>query len=95
MKYRRSTGLSIDTPNNIITFSNTKSNMNIELQGPSIQDGCQLLSILFEVSNPKYHKSKGRPSKQYKSAIKVTLSKSNDIIVQKTCSYCSEKGHNI
>ena len=30
MKYRRSTGLSIDTLNNIITFLNTENNMGIE-----------------------------------------------------------------
>ena len=98
MKYRRSTGLSIDTPNNIISFSDTEGNKGIESQGPSIQDDRQPLSVLPEVSNPEYHKPKGRPPKQYKSAVednRVISGKSGDVTVQKTCSYCSGKGHNI
>ncbi len=56
------------------------------------------MSILLEVSNSEYHKPKGWPSKWYKSVVEdnyVTSGKSGDVTVQKTCSYCSEKSHNI
>ncbi|CAB5113675.1 unnamed protein product [Rhizophagus irregularis] len=70
-----------------------------ESQGSSIQDNQQPLLILPEVSNPEYHRPKGRsPHKRYKSVVKndrVILSKSNETTAQKTCSYCSGKGYNI
>ncbi|CAB5317904.1 unnamed protein product [Rhizophagus irregularis] len=70
-----------------------------ESQGSSIQDNQQPLLILPEVSNPEYHRPKGRPPhKRYKSVVKndrVILSKSNETTAQKTCSYCSGKGYNI
>jgi len=56
------------------------------------------LSILPEISNPKYHKPKGQPPKRYKSMVennRVISGKSDEATAQKTCSYCSKKGHNI
>ncbi|CAB4382805.1 unnamed protein product [Rhizophagus irregularis] len=67
-------------------------------QGSFIQNYHQPLSILLEISNPEYHKLKGRPPKQYRSVVEnnhITSGKSNDATVQKTCSYCSRKRHNI
>ena len=90
MKYRRCTGLSIEATNNI-----SCTDLSNDTQETSTQDDRQPLTILPEVTNPEYHKPKGRPPKRYKSAIEdnhVTSGKSD---VQKTCSYCSEKGHNI
>ncbi|RGB23357.1 hypothetical protein C1646_774629, partial [Rhizophagus diaphanus] len=53
MKYRRSTGLSIE-----------KSTESLQdLQESSIQDNLQPLSVLPDISNPEYHKPKGRPPK--------------------------------
>ncbi|CAB5203236.1 unnamed protein product [Rhizophagus irregularis] len=49
MKYRRSTGLNIE-----------KSTESLQdLQGSSIQDNPQPLSVLPDISNPEYHKPKG------------------------------------
>ncbi|GBC50891.1 hypothetical protein GLOIN_2v1873618 [Rhizophagus irregularis DAOM 181602=DAOM 197198] len=49
MKYRRSNGLSIE-----------KSTESLQdLQGSSIQDNPQPLSVLPDISNPEYHKPKG------------------------------------
>uniref|UniRef100_A0A1D1Y832 Gene 3 protein n=1 Tax=Anthurium amnicola TaxID=1678845 RepID=A0A1D1Y832_9ARAE len=47
---------------------------------------------LLNVSNPEYHRPKGRPPKRLKSSIEE--SKNLDV-VQRTCGYCSAKGHNI
>ncbi|PKB95670.1 hypothetical protein RhiirA5_436280 [Rhizophagus irregularis] len=81
----------------IFSFSGTEPLQ--ESQGSSIQDNQQPLLILPEVSNPEYHRPKGRsPHKRYKSVVKndrVILSKSNETTAQKTCSYCSGKGYNI
>ncbi|CAB4420234.1 unnamed protein product [Rhizophagus irregularis] len=96
MKYRRSTGLSIENTGSAVSFSGTESLQ--DSQGSSIQNYHQPLSILPEISNPEYHKPKGRPPKRYRSVVEnnhVTSGKSNDATVQKTCSYCSGKGHNI
>ena len=90
MKYRRGTGLSIEVTNN---FSGTE--LSHDSQGTSTQDDCQPLTILPEVSNPEYHKPKGRPPKRYKSAVEDNHITSGKSDVQKTCSYCSKKGHNI
>ncbi|CAB4389483.1 unnamed protein product [Rhizophagus irregularis] len=49
MKYRRSTGLSIEKSTELLQDS----------QGLSIQDNPQPLSVLPDISNPKYHKPKG------------------------------------
>ncbi|POG58650.1 hypothetical protein GLOIN_2v1885686 [Rhizophagus irregularis DAOM 181602=DAOM 197198] len=51
-----------------------------------------------DISNSEYHKPKGRPPKRYKSTVEnncITSGKPDDVTVQKTCSYCSGKGHNI
>ncbi|GBC36318.2 hypothetical protein GLOIN_2v1885686 [Rhizophagus irregularis DAOM 181602=DAOM 197198] len=88
MKYRRSTSLSIEKSTESLQDS----------QGLSIQDNPQPLSVLPDISNPEYHKPKGRPPKRYKSTVEnncITSGKPDDVTVQKTCSYCSEKGHNI
>ncbi|PKY31240.1 hypothetical protein RhiirB3_475132 [Rhizophagus irregularis] len=88
MKYRRSTGLSIEKSTESLQDS----------QGSSIQDNLQPLSVLPDISNPEYHKPKGRPPKRYKSTVEnncITSGKPDDVTVQKTCSYCSGKGHNI
>ncbi|PKB95688.1 hypothetical protein RhiirA5_402692 [Rhizophagus irregularis] len=88
MKYRRSTGLSIEKSTESLQDS----------QGSSIQDNLQPLSVLPDISNPEYHKPKGRPPKRYKSTVennRITSGKPDDVTVQKTCSYCSGKGHNI
>ncbi|CAB5396157.1 unnamed protein product [Rhizophagus irregularis] len=88
MKYRRSTGLSIEKSTESLQDS----------QGLSIQDNPQPLSVLPDISNPEYYKPKGRPPKRYKSTVEnncVTSGKPDDVTVQKMCSYCSRKGHNI
>ena len=97
MKYRQNTGLGIVDTQNSVLFTNTIS-QDLQDSSESIQDIRQPLTNLPEISNPEYHKPKGRPPKRYKSAIennRVIPDKSNDVTVQKTCSYCSEKGHNI
>ena len=86
----------IKNTNNFISFSDIGSLQ--ESQGSSVQDNHQPLSILPEISNPEYHKPKGQPPKRYKSTVennRVTSGKSDDATVQKTCSYCSKKDHNI
>ncbi|PKY57778.1 hypothetical protein RhiirA4_429238 [Rhizophagus irregularis] len=85
--------LSSDPPTN-----STGTESLQDLQGYSIQDNPQPLSVLPDISNPEYHKPKGRPPKRYKSTVennRVTSGKPDDVTVQKTCSYCSGKGHNI
>ncbi|RGB40114.1 hypothetical protein C1646_753698 [Rhizophagus diaphanus] len=98
MKYHRSTGLSIESVNNI-SFSGIEGTESLQdSQGSFIQDDCQPLSVLPKVSNSEYHKPKGRPLKRYKSAVednRITSSKLGDVTVQKICRYCNGKGHNI
>jgi hypothetical protein len=97
MKYRRNTGLGIENTQDSVLFTNTIS-QDLQNSSESIQEIQQPLINLPEVSNPEYHKPKGRPPKRYKAATEVnhvTSGKSDDVTVQKTCSYCSEKGHNI
>ena len=90
MKYRRSTGLSIEATNNFAGID-----LSQDSQGTATQDDRQPLTILPEVSNPEYHIPKGRPPKRYKSAVENIRVMSGKSDVQKTCSYCSRKGHNI
>ncbi|CAG8693208.1 7326_t:CDS:2, partial [Racocetra persica] len=45
------------------------------------------------VSNPEYHKPRGRPSKQLKSSVEEH--NEHHTSFSKICSYCSGKGHNI
>ncbi|PKY59582.1 hypothetical protein RhiirA4_430506 [Rhizophagus irregularis] len=85
MKYRRATGLNIE-----------------EVQeGLSSKDSCQRQPLVVidnnripEISNPEYHKPKGRPPKRYK-AVTEMANKQNITSSSKTCSHCLEKGHNI
>ena len=97
MKYRQNTGLGIVDTQNSVLFTNTIS-QDSQDSSESIQNIRQPLTNLPEISNPEYHKPKGWSSKRYKLAVEnnhVISDKSNDISVQKTCSYCFEKGHNI
>ena len=85
IKYRRNTGLNIEE----VHYA---PQLNNEIQEPSsvtITDNCNVLNI----SNPEYHKPKGRPPKRYKSSVEEK--NVQHISSFKTCSYCLEKGHNI
>jgi hypothetical protein len=91
MKYRSNTGLSVEEVNQTILPQN-----NV-LQETSTNTERQPLDNLLEISNPEYHKAKGRPPKRYKSSVETNnkhISKSDEVIL-KTCSYCLGKGHNI
>jgi hypothetical protein len=77
-KYRCNTGLNINEIQEVIP-----QRQPLELHNDNIP----------EISNPEYHKPKGRPPKRYKAPtedIKQNISSSS-----KTCSNCLEKGHNI
>ena len=83
MKYCNDTGLGVNT-----------NQTNLE-QNSMLQDSP--LDNLPNVVNPEYHKAKGCPPKRYKSSVEdnssfVVKSKEG---VSKTCSYCSNRGHNI
>ncbi|CAB5203024.1 hypothetical protein RhiirA5_384520 [Rhizophagus irregularis] len=91
MKYQNNTGLNINEIQKTFFYDVTKNNCQRQL--------LELLVIVDnnsipEISNPKYHKPKGRSLKRYKSQIEMT-SKQNITSSSKTCSYCLEKGHNI
>ena len=91
MKYRNNTGLNIEEVNQTILLQN-----NI-LQESSTNTKQQPLDNFPEISNPEYHKAKGRPPKCYKSSVECNnkqISKSDEVTL-KTCSYCLGKGHNI
>ncbi|GBC43719.2 hypothetical protein GLOIN_2v1475381 [Rhizophagus irregularis DAOM 181602=DAOM 197198] len=77
--------------------------LNIEevQEGLSSKDSCQRQPLVVidnnripEISNPEYHKPKGRPPKRYK-AVTEMANKQNITSSSKTCSHCLEKGHNI
>ena len=80
MKYRRKTGL------------NDVSQLSNESHGES--SSIAIASCVPKISNPEYHKPKGRPPKRYKSSIEEN-NVQNISSSSKTCSYCLEKGHNI
>uniref|UniRef100_A0A1D1YBG6 Putative zinc finger protein 012R n=1 Tax=Anthurium amnicola TaxID=1678845 RepID=A0A1D1YBG6_9ARAE len=88
MKYRRNTGLNVESTKNQFTFSAQES----FTQESFTQEVRRPLVPLLNVSNPEYHRPKGRPPKRLKSSIEE--SKNLDV-VQRTCGYCSAKGHNI
>ncbi|PKY13633.1 hypothetical protein RhiirB3_496339 [Rhizophagus irregularis] len=92
MKYRRRTGLSIENIKNDISISGTL------LQDPQrsfTENSREPLAELPEISNPKYLKTKGHPSKRLKSSIEESKNTSVGNI-QRTCRYCLvTKGHNI
>ncbi|CAG8691445.1 20020_t:CDS:10 [Gigaspora margarita] len=64
--------------------------------GLDIQETCSHCNII-EVSNPEYHKPRGHPPKRLKSYIEKDKenAKQHSNREQRTCSYCSGKGHNI
>ena len=80
MKYRQGTGLDMKGTNEIRS-----------LKRQPLSDSNYNIS---EISNPEYHRAKGRPPKRYKSLVEhQNTSKSNSSF--KTCSYCLGRGHNI
>ncbi|CAB5361974.1 hypothetical protein RhiirA1_485424 [Rhizophagus irregularis] len=91
MKYRNNTGLNINEVQETFSYNVTKNNCQQQSLEPLVIVDNNSIS---EISNPKYHKPKGRPSKRYKSQMEMT-SKQNITSFSKTCSYCLEKGHNI
>ncbi|CAG8553558.1 6768_t:CDS:2, partial [Rhizophagus irregularis] len=56
--------------------------------------GLNIEEVQEEISNPEYHKPKGRSPKRYK-AVTEMANKQNITSSSKTCSHCLEKGHNI
>ena len=91
MKYRNNTGLGLEEVNRTIPSQN-----NV-LQESFTNTEQQPLDNFLKISNPEYHKAKGRPPKRYKSSVECNnkhTSKSDEVAF-KTCSYCSGKGHNI
>lgn len=96
MKYRQNTGLSIEDSKNIGTDIISQNSQEASIVTETEQNIRQPLIVLPEVSNPEYHKPKGRPPKRYKSSIEEQKNNHNSKSdVQKTCGYCSGKGHNI
>jgi hypothetical protein len=91
MKYRRGTGLSIETIKNDISFSGT---LLQDSQRFFTEDSREPLAKLPEISNSEYHKTKGRPPKRLKSSIEESKNTSVGNI-QRTCRYCLVKSHNI
>ncbi|CAG8589206.1 hypothetical protein GLOIN_2v1477866 [Rhizophagus irregularis DAOM 181602=DAOM 197198] len=95
MKYHNNTGLGIEE---VHQFSSLQNNVLQEsLKFAIIQQPLDNLQI----SNPEYHKAKGRPTKRYKSSVEdnqnissSAVAKSNEGFL-KTCSYCLGRGHNI
>ncbi len=85
IKYHRNTGLNIEEVHYV-------SQLNNEIQEPSSATIIDNYNVL-QISNPEYHKSKGRPPKRYKSS--TEKNNIQHITSSKTCSYCLEKGHNI
>ncbi|PKC58236.1 hypothetical protein RhiirA1_471281 [Rhizophagus irregularis] len=91
MKYRNNIGLNINEVQETFSYNVTNNNCQWQpLEPLVIVDN----NSIPEISNPEYHKPKGRPPKRYKSQMEMT-SKQNITSSSKTCSYCLEKGHNI
>ncbi|RIB21290.1 hypothetical protein C2G38_2034498 [Gigaspora rosea] len=95
MKYRCSTGLNIEE----VHYSTSQSSEIQESSSIVADSERQVLSNntscnFSEISNPEYHKPKGRPPKRLKSAIKEDNNKHKPSS-SKTCGYCQEKGHNV
>ena len=59
LKYRQNTGLNIEVINSALQLNN-------EIQEP-FSDAIAAINNVREISNPKYHKPKGRPPKCYKT----------------------------
>ncbi|CAB4400644.1 unnamed protein product [Rhizophagus irregularis] len=96
MKYRNNTGLGIEE---VHQFSSLQNNVLQEsLINTEICNNTQQPLDNLQISNPEYHKAKGRPPKRYKSSVEdnnqTSMAKSNEGGL-KTCSYCLGRGHNI
>ncbi|RIB05008.1 hypothetical protein C2G38_2047957 [Gigaspora rosea] len=95
MKYHRNTGLNIKE----VHYSMSQSNKIQESYSIVADSERQVLSNntscnLPEISNPEYHKPRGRPPKRLKSAIEEDNNK-HKLSSSKTCGYCQEKEHNV
>jgi len=96
-KYHNNTGLNIEEVHHSI------SHFNDEIQeSSSVSNNHQRQPFIEleernipEISNPEYHKPKGRPPKRYKSSTEENNKNQHMPSSSKTCSYCLEKGHNI
>ena len=86
LKYRQNTGLNIE-----VIHSVQLNNENQEPFSAAMATTAAITNI-HEISNPEYHKPKGRPPKRYKTAEENIKHVS---LASKTCGYCQEKGHNI
>ncbi|CAG8818372.1 33122_t:CDS:2 [Gigaspora margarita] len=98
-KYHRNTGLGIQE-----TCSIQNEDMQTNASTSEIVSNNRQLLInsgshcnIIEVSNPEYHKPRGRPPKQLKLYIEEDKenAKQHSNREQRTCSYCSGKGYNI
>jgi hypothetical protein len=89
-KYRHNTGLNIDEDQEVFSYGVIRNNCQRQPLEPLII----MDNSVPEISNPEYHKPRGRPPKRYKAPTENT---SNQVIPSssKTCSFCLEKGHNI
>uniref|UniRef100_U9SZN7 Uncharacterized protein n=1 Tax=Rhizophagus irregularis (strain DAOM 181602 / DAOM 197198 / MUCL 43194) TaxID=747089 RepID=U9SZN7_RHIID len=83
MKYRYSTGFGIEETQDL--SMETQSNSRIPLANLDTNNN-------YNISNPEYHRPKGRPPKRYKSSIEENSTKNT---LSKKCSYCLDKRHNI
>jgi len=84
-KYRNNTGLNIEQ----------EVHHNYQQQGRQPLIELEEHNNIPEISNPEYHKPKGRPPKRYKSSTEENNKQHYVSLSSKTCSYCLEKGHNI
>jgi len=91
MKYRNATGLGIEESHHEVSAAEIGSS-NSNYRQPLTDMDSRYIN-LTEVSNPEYHKPKGRPPKRFKSSTEINTNQSS--VIQRTCSYCLGKGHNI
>jgi hypothetical protein len=82
LKYCQNTGLNIEAIHSV-------SQLNNEI---SQEPFSAAIATICEISNPEYHKPKGRLPKRYKTTEENIRHVS---LAFKTCDYCQEKGHNI
>ncbi|RIB11018.1 hypothetical protein C2G38_2043022 [Gigaspora rosea] len=91
-KYRRNTGLNVEEMHQLnVGISESSSNLENNKQHPL---GNHVNNNLPDISNPEYHKPRGRPPKRLKLSTEENNTPSTSSS-SKTCSYCQEKGHNI
>ncbi|CAG8533113.1 2188_t:CDS:2 [Cetraspora pellucida] len=93
-KYRNNTGLGIQE---IRSLQNENENIHIESNNRQPLTNLDSSCTINEISNPEYHKPRGRPPKRLKSSNEENKenAKQHSNHEQRTCSYCSVKGHNI